>query len=141
MCKFTYFLFTMFMCDGKVGRGDLVGGTLQMGTGELTSTPKPTAAWTCCHNCPEDLLNGRLANDWVVLNFHRAKTPSESEISPIYVSSQDNRAEKWKMKREGNGVKNRKTLQKTRELKSEKMKAVMRTTLSVLNILQDVSFI
>lgn len=45
------------------------------------------------------------------------------------------------MKREGNGVKNRKTLQKTRELKSEKMKAVMRTTLSVLNILQDVSFI
>lgn len=63
MCKFARFLFTMFACDGKVGRGDLVGGTLQMGTGELTSTPSVVskahhraqtllfvAALTCCIN-------------------------------------------------------------------------------------------
>lgn len=52
MCKFTYFLFTMFMCDGKVGKGDLVGGTLQMGTGELTSTPSVVSK---AHRCV-DLL-------------------------------------------------------------------------------------
>lgn len=42
---------------------------------------------------------------------------------------------------QGDGVENRKVLQKTQEGESKEMKAVLRTTQSILNIPQDVSFI
>lgn len=39
MYKLTHLPFTVFVCDGRGVRGDLVDGILQMGTGELNVLP------------------------------------------------------------------------------------------------------
>ena len=91
--KCTHFPFTMVVCDIKEEGIRLSGWHIANGDGELlSSTPSESkvqhrapvclfvTAFTCCHNCPEHLLNARVASDWLVL---KNVTPSSSDFQPV----------------------------------------------------------